>query len=81
MPPKLRHECERCGLVAEIERAGRYRDEDYLELFRAHMELDQAMRGVQALRHNAEARLKAALLKIADLEALVPEPEAEKLPF
>lgn len=40
MAKKLRHECERCGLAAEFERAGRFRDEDYRELFQEYQQLD-----------------------------------------
>lgn len=44
MPPKLRHECERCGLVAEFERAGRFRDEDFHEVFQERLEFEARLR-------------------------------------
>jgi hypothetical protein len=38
---KLRHECERCGLAAEFERAGRFRDPDFYELLHEYFALEQ----------------------------------------
>lgn len=81
MVAKVRHECERCGQEAVLERAGRYRDEDYVELFRAHMELEQAMRGVQAIRQRTEHELARAREEIESLRALIPQPEPEGCPF
>lgn len=82
MRPKVRHECERCGLIAVLERAGRFRDEDFLELLHDYFDLEQEHRQVQALRHLAESRLKAARERIDQLRELVnmlpdPVPEIE----
>ena len=40
MAKKLRHECERCGLAAEFERVGKFRDDDFLELWHEYHHLD-----------------------------------------
>lgn len=43
MAYKLRHECERCGLAAEFERAGRFRDEDFYELLQDYFALEHSL--------------------------------------
>lgn len=82
MRHKVRHECERCGLVAELERAGRFRDEDVYEIHQDYYALEAELRQMRALRHLAETRLAAARERIDQLRELVnslpdPVPEIE----
>lgn len=90
MPPKYRHECERCGLVAEIERAGRFRDEDFQEVLhelfdeqREHQLTICALWGARAARDRFKAQrdaLEAKLHWLANRE-LDLELENEGCPF
>lgn len=57
MPPKLRHECERCGLVAEIERAGRYRDDDFLEVLQERFDYEERAKSYAKAHHDAAGAL------------------------
>lgn len=84
MRPKVRHECERCGLEAVLERAGRFRDEDFYELLQDYFALEIELRQAQALRHLAETRLARARERIDQLRELVnmlpdPVPEIEAI--
>lgn len=77
MVAKVRHACERCGLEAVLERAGRFRDEDVYEIHQDYYALEAELRQAQALRHLAEARLQAARERIDQLRELVnalPDP-------
>ena len=73
MPPKLRHECERCGLVAELERAGRYRDADYLELFHEYMALEQDLKIEMMCRATLAERVAQLAIERDALKAQVLE--------
>ena len=82
MPPKLRHACERCGLEAVFERAGRFRDEDYHGLLQEHFALERDLAKALVRLHFTESRLTVARERIAQLQELVnaapdPEPEIE----
>ena len=79
MPPKLRHECARCGLIAEFERAGRFRDQDFYELLHEYWALEQH---VAVRLHYERARLDAAHNRIDQMRELLnmlpdPVPEVE----
>lgn len=77
MAAKLRHECERCGLVATIERAGRFRDQDFYELLQEHFALEQH---AQTYRHYAEAKIAGLQARIDDMRELLnmlPDPVPE----
>lgn len=77
MRAKYRHECEHCGFVAELERAGRFRDEDVYEI---HLHYEQELRRERVLRHLAESRLAAARERIDQLRELVnwlPDPVSD----
>ena len=74
MRPKLRHACERCGLEAVFERAGRFSDEDYLELLHEYFALEHdhqltlaALSGARAGRDMAKARLHYLKNPVMDL--------------
>ena len=75
MPPKLRHACERCGLEVVLERAGRFRDEDFYELLHEYFALERQLADVTG-------RYLAACERIEQLRELVnmlpdPVPEVE----
>lgn len=74
MAVKLRHVCERCGLIAEFERAGRFRDEDYLELLHERWALE---RQFAAHMHHMQTKLERSRECIDELRELVnmlPDP-------
>lgn len=73
MAAKFRHECQRCGLVGELERVGRFGDESYIELLHDYWAMEQAFWKECALRHLAETRLDRAYERIEQLRALVNE--------
>ena len=73
MRAKVRHECERCGLVAELERAGRFGDVSYLELLQDYFDIEWQWRQDRARRHLAETQLAMAYERIDQLRALVNE--------
>lgn len=78
MPPKLRHACERCGLEAVFERAGRFRDEDFVELlheyFALEQQLDFAHRRINLLRERVQQLVRQR-------DAPVRDVEVEEIPF
>ena len=83
---KLRHECERCGLIAELERAGRFRDDDYIELLHDYFDLERelnlmifSLHGARDARDLAKARLHWLQNPVIDIE-LQPEIQTE-VPF
>lgn len=57
MRAKLRHECERCGLIAEFERAGRFTDDDFYEVFHERMDLEARLRERARSLHETAKRL------------------------
>lgn len=62
-------ECQRCGNEQTVERAGRYRDEDYYDLWADYMRLEaQHRQDVAQLSH----KLSQARERIAELQALLP---------
>lgn len=80
MPRKVRYSCERCGLTAELVRAGRFRDEDFYELLQDYFTLERILGREQAMRHLAASRLSAARERIDQLRELVnmlPDPIPE----
>lgn len=80
VPRKVRHQCERCGLEAVLERAGRFRDEDFYELLQDYFALERILGKEQAMRHLAESRLAMARSRIDQLRELVntlPDPVPE----
>jgi len=83
MARKYRHECERCGLTAELERVGRFSDDSFLELHHDYFDLEWQLRQAQARRHLAETRLELAIERIEALKAIVNELLDEKagVPF
>ena len=78
-PPKLRVDCERCGLTAHVERAGRFRDEDFYELLQEYFALEHH----HSVRvHYLAAKLAAARERIEQMRELLnmlpdPVPEVE----
>lgn len=79
MAYKLRYECQRCGDVALLERAGRFRDEDFYELHQEYMALEQH---AQTYRHYAETKMAAYRERIEQMRELLnmlpdPVPEIE----
>lgn len=79
MPTKLRHECERCGLAAEFERVGRFRDEDYQELWRDYMRLEQLFAGLVA-KYITACQRSAKLHRQIDALVLDTCPKLEPIP-
>lgn len=74
MVAKVRHQCERCGLEAVLERAGRFRDEDYHELLQDYFALE---RGAGVYRHYAEgkiASLRERIEQMRELLNMLPDP-------
>lgn len=76
MPPKLRHQCERCGLVADFERAGRFRDQDFYELLQEYFELEHehiltlySLAGAREGRDRLRARLDALAAPVPEIAA------------
>lgn len=57
----LEVECERCGAQQHVERAGRYRDEDYLELWHEYADLRAAYRA--AVKQLYDAQFSASILR------------------
>ena len=79
--PKLLVTCERCGLQHTVVRAGRYRDEDFLELWHEHMAL-------QALYKRKVRELETEVIDaLTSWKEPVPhakfddEPQLEENPF
>lgn len=79
---KLRHECERCGLAAEFERAGRFRDADYQELWQDYMRLERlythlVAKYLTACQRSAELhrQIDALVLDTPPMEPIPEEPE------
>lgn len=61
-------ECERCGQVHTVQRAGRFSDDDYIELHHDYMALERQYRADIA---RLEMKLAAARERVEQLRALV----------
>jgi hypothetical protein len=64
-------QCDRCGLEHTVERAGRYADQDFLELWHEHMELEAEYKAQRTELARAERDLAEALGDVARLRFLV----------
>lgn len=71
MVAKIRHQCERCGLEAVLERAGRFRDDDYYEMFQEHMELDAAHRQLITEHARLLLRFSKAMFSLEHANAAI----------
>lgn len=81
MAAKFHHECERCGQIALLERVGRFRDDDYNELWQEWVQADAALKSALANLQQQTARLAAARERIDQLRELVnklPDPVVER---
>jgi len=58
MRKKLEHTCERCGHQTMIPRAGRFNDDDYIELLHEHLELEDVHRRELARLQQEIAKLR-----------------------
>jgi hypothetical protein len=70
---KLRHECERCGLAAEFERAGRFRDQDFYELLHEYFALEQEF----ARQANKLSAARTRIEQLRELVNMLPDPVPE----
>ena len=64
----LTMECERCGQEHTVQRAGRFSDDDYLELHHEYMALERQYRADLAL---LQMKLAAARERVDQLRELV----------
>jgi hypothetical protein len=64
-------QCDRCGLEHTVERAGRYADQDFLELWHEHMELEAEYKAQRTALARAERDLSEALGDVERLRFLV----------
>ena len=71
MAAKVRHHCERCGLEAVLERAGRFRDEDFLEIWHDLMEVEHALKLLRREHARLELRYFKVLFALEHAEAAI----------
>ncbi len=80
MAPKIRAACERCGLEAVFERAGRFRDGDFIELLHDYFALEQELKYENACRRMLAERIAQLVAERAARVEHVDQ-DAEGCPF